>query len=91
MGGTARVLSPAPGFSTLMTFAPSSISSVEQKGPASTWGRSITVIPSRGRGGGMGISRRQGRNVAKGLFWRQKRPAGAAKMLQEDKRRNVGK
>src|SRR3990170_2148962 len=47
-GGQPRVSSPLPGSSTLMTSAPMSASSMEQKGPASTRVRSTTRIPASG-------------------------------------------
>src|SRR3990172_8354033 len=43
-----RARSPAPGGSSLITWAPKSASMVEQKGPASAWLRSSTLISSSG-------------------------------------------
>src|SRR6185369_7377169 len=47
-GPNARESSPEPGRSTLMTRAPRSLSSMVQNGPARTWDRSMTTIPSNG-------------------------------------------
>ena len=47
----ARVTSPEPGRSTLMTSAPNQASSAPQNGPARTWPSSRTRKPWSGRGG----------------------------------------
>ena len=52
-GPHARVSSPSPGRSTLMTRAPMSASIIVQYGPDSTRVRSRTVMPLRGPLGGM--------------------------------------
>src|SRR3989304_6644658 len=43
-----RARSPAPGGASLIIWAPKSASMVEQKGPASAWLRSSTLISSSG-------------------------------------------
>src|SRR6056297_3630648 len=56
-GGKARVSSPAPGLSTLMTRAPRSARIVAENGTARTWVRSTTRTPSRGAVIGQGSLR----------------------------------
>src|SRR5688572_19779333 len=48
MGGHWRIESPPCGFSTLITSAPMSASSMPQKGPAATAQNSITRTPESG-------------------------------------------
>jgi len=53
-GPHARVSSPVPGFSILITSAPRSANCIVAKGPARTRVKSKTLMPARGGGRGGG-------------------------------------